>query len=82
MTIELSHLMQLVAGTRRYLTIGSLPRSIAAHFGCNPGIVYLRHEEAIHIFQGHEDVDGEDLMHMTFAVEKGRYHADPSARNA
>jgi hypothetical protein len=44
MAIELSHLMQLVSGQRRYLTVGNLPCAVAERFGCHPGIVYLRHQ--------------------------------------
>ncbi|WP_419953367.1 hypothetical protein [Methylobacterium sp.] len=77
MAVELSQLLQLLAGQRAVLTIGAAPRPVAQLIDCIPGIVNLGSKEAKHIFESHDDMTGEDLMLLTFAVEKGRYYKDP-----
>lgn len=77
MSVELSQLLQLLAGQRSVLTIGCVPRAAAAVLELNPGVVYLGSKEARHIFESHNDIAGEDLMLMTFAVEQGTYYKDP-----
>ena len=77
MSVELSQLLQLIAGQRKVLTIGNAPYATARAMNCFPGVVNLGWKEARHIFESHKDISGEDLMLLTFAVEKGTYHKDP-----
>ena len=81
MSVELSQLMQLVVGQRKFLTVGSLPIEARRYFGCNPGLVYLRDKEARHIFNGHSDVSPQDALFIGLAVETGRYYEDPKRPN-
>ncbi|MGA4555647.1 hypothetical protein [Methylorubrum aminovorans] len=70
-------MLQLIAGQRKVLHIGSVPHEVAAKIDCLPGIVHLGWKEARHIFDSHDDINGEDMMLLTFAVEKGQYYRDP-----
>lgn len=78
MAVELSQLAQLCIGHRKVLTIGNVPRVVAETLNCIPGIVNLRHQEALHIFASHpNDMSIDDLMLLTFVVERGKYYRDP-----
>jgi hypothetical protein len=81
MSIELSELMQLMAGRKPVLTIGNLPRSVAAYLKAHPAIVYLRRRELIKILEKHTEIELDHLMHLTFAIEKGKYYSDPNRTN-
>ena len=81
MSVELFELMQLVLGQRKFLTIGNLPFPVRTHFGCNPGVIYLRHQEALHIFNDHSDVGPNDALLIGLAVERGCYYQDPKRPN-
>lgn len=83
MAIELSHLMQLVAGQKQVLTVGDLPRSVAAAVGCHPAVVYLGHREVLKIVRAHGDGVGvEQLQCLTFAVSDAEYRLDSMRKNA
>ena len=77
MNIELSYLLDLLAGRRRFLTVGDLPRPVADHLRCHPAVVYLRNLEARKIWETHQEVTGIDLLQMSLALTKGCYYADP-----
>jgi hypothetical protein len=79
MPVELSHLMQLVAGRKQSLPVGDLPRGIANYMNCHPGIVYLGHREVIKIVGKHgEKIRVEQLQCLPFAIKDGEYRADPA----
>jgi hypothetical protein len=73
--------MQLVAGQRSSVQVGELPRAVAKHLKCEPGVVYLGHKEVVKIVRKHgTTVRVEQLQCLPFAIHDGEYRADP-ARN-
>jgi len=81
MPIELSQLMQLFAGQKPSLQVGELPRPVAAHLRCSPGVVYLGHNEFRKIVGKHTEVCVADVQLLHDAVRNGRYYSDEQGRS-
>lgn len=82
MPVELSQLMQLVAGKTPALQVGDLPRPVAEFLGCHPAIVWLGHREVQKIVRKHGDsINVPHLQSLPFAIKDGSYYSDPSRTN-
>jgi hypothetical protein len=77
MPVELSHLMQLVAGQKPSLQVGDLPRPVAEYLRCHPAIVYLGHSEVLKIVRKHREIRVEELQCLPYAIANGEYRDDP-----
>jgi len=79
MPVELSQLMQLVAGKLPALQVGDLPRPVAEHLGCHPAIVWLGHNEVQKIVMKHGDcINVPQLQCLPFAIRDGAYYFEPN----
>jgi hypothetical protein len=75
--------MQLVAGQKKTLPVGDLPRDVAEYLGCHPAIVYLGHREVLKIVNKHgENVRVEQLQCLHLAIRDGEYRADPGRKRS
>jgi hypothetical protein len=81
MPVELSQLMQLVAGQRQSLQVGDLPRVVAERLECHPAVVYLGHREVIKIVRLHgSTIKVEELQSLPYMVRDAEYRVDPMRR--
>src|SRR5262245_8522458 len=81
MPVELSLLMQLVAGQKTSLPVGDLPHDVAKYLKCHPAIAYLGHKEVTKIVRKHGDVRIEQLQSLPYAIKDGEYRDDPGRGN-
>lgn len=81
MSIELSHLMQVILGQRPVLTVADLPRPVADHLKAMPAIVFLRNRELEHILRDHTYITPFNLMQLPDAIRSGAYYEDPKRPN-